>query len=422
MKFSRRILSVAVLAAIAAPAAHAEVPIDVIAGSEISFEGLLQADANWFHSDIRNLNGDAQDGSKQDAELRRAELILKGKGPGNIEWVIGYDAKADKWLDTNLRYKLGGNANHYLQAGQFKQPNSLEELSSTKNNDFVSKAMITNTWALARRVGAAYSVGDASWSVTGSLFTRELKRGLAAGEGYGVRGTWAPINDTGSILHLGLSYVNYDAEKPVINGANFKNRAGFSVRPGADLAGGRLIDTGNIDNADRIATTGLEGFWVGGPVKVQGEYMSTRVSRTTSAPSFNGTGGYVSAVWNITGETWGYKAGVPTTPLPNEPESGMWQVGVRYDTMDLDDYDALPAAPFVNGVAGGQSSIWTFGANWYLRSNFKLSMNYVLVDSSKFLGKTSATHSRNPAYNNVVFNRVVDDNPDIITFRAQFYW
>ena len=147
MKLSRRILSVALLAAIAAPAAHAEVPIDVIAGSEISFEGLLQADANWFHSDIRNLNGDAQDGSKQDAELRRAELILKGKGPGNIEWVIGYDAKADKWLDTNLKYKLGGNANHYLQVGQYKQPNSLEELSSTKNNDFVSKAMITNTWA-----------------------------------------------------------------------------------------------------------------------------------------------------------------------------------------------------------------------------------------------------------------------------------
>ena len=424
MKLSRRTLPLAVLAALAAPAAHAEVPIDVIGGSEVSFEGLLQADANWFHSDIRNLNGDAQDGDKQDAELRRAELVLKGKGPGNIEWVIGYDAKADKWLDTNLKYKLGGNANHYLQFGQFKQPNSLEELSSTKNNDFISKAMVTNTWAVARRVGAAYSVGDAGWSLTGSLFTRELKRGLAAGEGYGLRGTWAPINDTGSILHLGLSYVNYDAEKPVINGANVKNRAGFSVRPDADLAGARLIDTGNIDNADRIATTGLEAFWVGGPVKLQGEYMSTKVSRTTSAPSFKGTGGYISAVWNLTGETWGYKAGVPTTPLPNEPESGMWQLGLRYDTMDLNDGAATVVGntATIAGVLGGESSTWSLGANWYLRSNFKLALNYVKVDSSKFLGKTSATYSRNPAYNGVTFNRVVDDNPDIIEFRAQFYW
>ena len=154
MKLSRRILSVAVLAAIAAPAAHAEVPIDVIAGSEITFEGLLQADANWFNSDVANLNGDLQDGREFDGELRRAELVLKGKGPGNLEWVIGYDAKADKWLDTNLKYKLGGNANHFLQFGQFKQPNSLEELSSTKNNDFISKATITNTWAVARRVAS----------------------------------------------------------------------------------------------------------------------------------------------------------------------------------------------------------------------------------------------------------------------------
>jgi phosphate-selective porin OprO/OprP len=54
--------------------------------------------------------------------------------------VVGYDAKADKFLDTNVKYKLLGNANHFLQLGQFKQPNSLEELSSTKNNDFISKA------------------------------------------------------------------------------------------------------------------------------------------------------------------------------------------------------------------------------------------------------------------------------------------
>ena len=407
MKLSRRILSVAVLAAIAAPAAHAEVPIDVIAGSEISFEGLLQADANWFHSDIRNLNGDAQDGSKQDAELRRAELILKGKGPGNIEWVIGYDAKADKWLDTNLKYKLGGNANHYLQVGQYKQPNSLEELSSTKNNDFIGKANITNTWGVARRLGAAYSVGDTGWSITGSVFTRELKRGLTAGDGYGVRGTWAPINETGSILHLGLSYLSYGAEIGATN-ANLEDTARWRSRPNADLSGTRLVDTGNLVNADRNSTTGFEAFWVAGPIKLQGEYMRTTTTRTGTYADFTGKGGYASAVWNITGETWGYKAGVPTTPLPNEPGSGMWQVGLRYDTIDLNDgsLNTSGATPVVTGVLGGEMDTWTFGVNWYLRSNFKLAANYVKVDSSKYSSSAK---------------RIVDDNPDIIEFRLQFY-
>lgn len=423
MKFSRRILPVAMLAALVAPVAHAEVPIDVIAGSEVSFEGLVQADYNWFHHDIRNLNGSITDGLNSDSQIRRAELVLKGKGPGNIEWVLGYDATAQKFLDTNIKYKLGGNANHYVQFGQFKQPNSLEELSSTKNNDFISKAMVTNTWAVARRLGAAYSVGDVNWSVTGSVFTRELTPNLGAGDGYGLRGTWAPINETGNILHLGLSYVAYNAEKSTV-GANVKNRAGFSVRPDADLAGSRLIDTGNIDNADKISTTGLEAFWVHGPVKLQGEHMRTKVSRNNTAPDFTGTGSYVSALWNVTGETWGYKAGVPTTPLANEPGSGMWQVGLRYDTMDLNDGSANIAGPIpvISGVLGGKSSTWTLGTNWYLRSNFKLSLNYVKVQSSKFLGKTSTTYSNNPAYNNVAFNRVVDDNPNIIEFRAQFYW
>ena len=79
--------AVALLAVLAAPAAHAEIAFDVIGGSEISFEGLVQADYNDFNNDFANLNGDAPDGSSADNELRRAELVLKGKGPGNVEWV-----------------------------------------------------------------------------------------------------------------------------------------------------------------------------------------------------------------------------------------------------------------------------------------------------------------------------------------------
>ncbi|RZA15747.1 MAG: porin, partial [Lysobacteraceae bacterium] len=288
MKLVRRTLPLAVLAALAAPVAHAEVPIDVIGGSEISFEGLLQADGNWFNKDVANLNGDAQDGSNSDFELRRAELVMKGKGPGNIEWVIGYDAKADKWLDTNLKYKVGGNANHFVQFGQFKQPNSLEELSSTKNNDFISKGMVTNTWAVARRLGAAYGIGDANWSVTASAFSRELKRGLAAGDGFGVRGTWAPINETGRILHLGLSHVSYDAELAVVGGANIADTQRWRARPDADLSGTRLIDTGNLTLAKKVNTTGFEAFWVQGPFKLQGEYMRSTTTRGGSVDDFTG--------------------------------------------------------------------------------------------------------------------------------------
>jgi phosphate-selective porin OprO/OprP len=383
MKVSPNILSLALLAALAAPAAHAEIAIDNIADSEVSFEGLLQTDAYWYDSDFINLDADPADGSDADYGLRRAELVLKGKGPGNFEWALGYDASGDgKFLDAFAKYKLGGNGNHFIQAGQFKQPNSLEELSSTKNNDFISKAMATNTFAVARRLGVGYAYGDSNWGVTASMFGRELTRNRAHGSGYGARGFWAPLNDKGNILHLGLSYVDYDTDADTLR---------YRARPDADLSN-RLIDTGNLLDTDRIGTLGVEGMWIHGPVKLQAEYMSSKVSRYgAGSEDFTGTSGYVSGVWNVTGETWGYKAGTPGTSLPDNPAAGMWQLGLRYDTMDLDDA----------GVLGGKMDTITAGVNWYWRSNFKFMLNYVKASSDR---------------------RGISDDPGILEARAQFYW
>lgn len=376
-------LTVALLLAGAAPLAHAEIAIDVIGGSEIGFEGLIQADYNHFGSDLANLNGDALDGRNADQELRRAELVLKGKGPGNIDWVAGYDAKADKWLDVNAKYKLGGDKQHYVQLGQFKQPNSLEELSSTKNNDFISKATITNSFATGRRLGAAWSYGSGPYSLTASYFGSELTRNKAAGAGYGLRGTFAPINQGGNILHFGLSYVNRDTDADEIK---------LSAKPNADLTPTSLVSTGTFADADRMATIGLESFWTRGPLKLQGEYMQLDVDRYgAGSEDFSGSGGYLSTLWNVTGEGWQYKDGVPGTKGPRDPATGMWQLGLRYDTIDLDD----------GAVQGGQMDAFTAGVNYYWRSNFKFALNYVKVDSQR---------------------AGIDDNPDITEARVQFFW
>jgi len=421
MNLTRSTLSLALLGALgifAAPAAHAQVALDVIGDSEVTFEGLVQADLDWYSEDFSQLSSDGPDGGDGDYEMRRAELVLKGKGPGNIEWVAGYDAKADKWLDVNAKYKIQGNANHFFQVGQFKQLNSLEELSSTKNNDFVAKASVTNTFGISRRLGAMYQYGDNNWAIAGSMFTRELTEHPSPtphGIGWGVRGYWAPINSAGSIFHIGASYNDYDTDSDTVQ---------WRARPLADLSN-RIIDTGSLKNTDRVSTWGLESMWVHGPFKLQGEYMDSTTSRYNSAAGdFSGSAGYVSALWNITGETWGYKGGTPTTPLPNAPASGMWQLGLRYDTIDLNDGTIVPGttAPKVVGALGGKMDSWTFGVNWYWRSNFKFMLNYVKVDSSKFIGTTSATYANDPANNNVAFNRVVDDNPDILEARVQFYW
>ena len=385
-RLAPRLLAAAIVATLAGQA-QAEIALDVIGPYEVSFEGLVQADGNWFNNDVQDLNGTTgNNGKDTEFEMRRAELVLKGKGT-MFDWVLGYDAKANKYLDVNVKWKIGSN---YLMVGQFKQSNSLEELSSTKNNDFIAKAMVTNTFAVARRVGIAYGDGGTNWGYTVNAFGRELTRNLAQGQGYGGRFYYAPIVSDGSVLHFGISAVDYDT-------SNDTQR--WRARPDADLATGRLIDTGNILNADRNRTFGLQAMWVGGPFKVQSEYMRTNTTRTsaTTAPDFKSDSWYVSGVWNLTGETWGYKGGTPTTPLPNDPAAGMWQLGLRYDAANLND----------GAIRGGDEKNLTVGVNYYWRSNFKIMANYVAAKSSKY----SAGAGGN-----------IDDDPNIFETRLQFYF
>jgi len=103
---------------------------------------------------------------------------------------------------------------------------------------------------------------------------------------------------------------------------------------------------------------------------------------------------------------------VPSTGLPDNPASGQWQLGARYDHMDLNDGNLTPAAvaggaPIVDGVLGGKMDIWTIGANWYWRSNVKFALNYVMVDSKKYSSSVRG---------------FVNDDPNILEARAQFFW
>lgn len=383
-------LAIGILPTLAAPASHAEeVTVGHIAGSAVSVEGLVQADVNWFDNDRADLDGDGEAKSGRARQLRRAELVLKGKAPAGLDWVAGYDAKAEKWLDVNARYRFG-EGRHALQFGQYKQPNSLEENTSSWSNDFISKAMVTNTFALGRRLGVGYGYRAADWGLMVSAFGDELDEDGVKGKGIAARGRFVPVNETGLILHFGLSHARHRAEQAGTRPGG-EEVACFRSRPNADLAAIRLVDTGPLPFSERIDTTGVEALWAQGPLKLQAEYVRSRVARSNGLPDFAGKGAYASALWNLTGETWGYKDGIPTTPSATAPGRGLWQLGVRRDAIDLDD----------GPVAGGRMDAWTFGANWYWQRHFKVAFNHVVVSSER---------------------GGIRDNPDITELRLQFQW
>ena len=358
---------------LAAGPAAAELPLDVIADTEIFIDGLFQVDKNIFDSDRTQFS--------DDAEMRRAEVIFRGKHVSGLELMLGYDPKADKWLDASVKGRL--SAYTTWRVGQFKQPNSLEELASTRHNEFISKSMVTNTFGIARRLGAELATEGSNWTAAGTWFGRELTRNLARGSGYGARATWAPkleMDEFGSadFVHLGVSAVSQDTSADTLR---------LRSRPGADLTPIRLVDTGTLTTVDRMTTFGAEAAWGQGPLLVQGEAYQARVNRTVGQ-DFDASGWYVQGVWTLTGERHGYKSGLISTPLPNDPLKGMWSVGLRYEGLDLDD----------GAVRGGEEKNLALGVNWYWRTNFKFMANYVDVQTER---------------------RGIEDNPSILELRAQ---
>lgn len=379
-------LSLLLLAA-AAPQARA-IDLGTAGPFELAFEGMLQVDGYRYRGDWSGL-GD-------DTDIRRAELVLKGQGPGGFDWVVGYDANSEKWLDVNGRFRFDDGAQS-LRAGQFKQPNSLEELSSSSTHDFIAKASATDVFAVGRRLGVGWGIDRGGWSLAAAAFDRELTRNEAEGRGFAARGTWAPLRGDGQLLHLGLSAARFDAPDEGVR---------LRARPNADLAEIRLLDTALMSDARRQATLGAEAMWYRGPVKLQAEWFHSTVERDLE-PDFDAGGGYASAVWNLSGETWSYREGLPRLPLHGNGPAGLWQIGLRYDRLDLDDYRAAPAPGAVTGVAGGTMHAWTVGVNWYWRERLKVALNYVDVSSSR----------RDPAG-----GATLDIDPAVTEVRVQLHW
>jgi phosphate-selective porin OprO/OprP len=147
-------------------------------------------------------------------------------------------------------------------------------------------------------------------------------------------------------------------------------------------------------------------MWQHGPLMVQGEYVQSYMGGAAVTQggvplgNVNFHGGYVEALYFLTGENRNYNrvSGVfdRVQPFQNAFSTrtgcfgwGAWQPGVRLDWLDLN----------TGAIHGGQNVDATFGVNWFLNSNARFQVNYVLtkVDNTAagfFPGTSSLNGSR----------------------------
>ncbi|HAC35177.1 MAG TPA: hypothetical protein DCF45_11725 [Gammaproteobacteria bacterium] len=357
--------------------------------------GRIMADATFGSDDNSSIN-DLNTGT----EFRRARIFFKGtlNKDWAYKWQVDYADDNVSTKDMYINYKPMG-----LTIGQFKQPFSLEEKTSSKYITFMERAL-PNVFATGRRVGIGY---DTAWDMgtfAASVYGQEAGNGDENEEGFGVgaRLTLAPVNEAGNVLHFGIAA----AQEEPGEGAN--DRVRVRARPDAHNSP-RLVDTNNIanlGNVDDLTKVGIEGAWVAGPFSLQAEWMQMDLSRDSGFSDVDFDGWYAYASWFLTGESRPYSKGAFKRVKPNSQVGkggmGAWELGLRFAELDLSDWDDVAAGVGLTGAHAGELETTTLGLNWYATKNVRFMMNYVMADAEYGVG--------------------VDDEPDVLQFRAQIDW
>lgn len=307
--------------------------------------------------------------------FRRARIELEGRMFGDWEYKAEYDFAENAVTAKDLFVTYTGFDNKEILIGQFKQPWSLEELSSSKQLAFLERSLMNSAWSTAHRTGLGGRIYGDNYSLTASVYGKEAGVANTANTdepiSYGARFVWAPVLSASELLHFGIAY----ADESIATGEGVRLRARPEARPLGTNS--RLIDTGNIADATGQTKLGLEAAWMSGGFSVQGEYQVVDVDSVTEGdPSFSGY--YVEARWFPSGEVRPYKMSTGAfsgiKPLSID---GAWEYRIRVSNVDLEDAGVTAAAG--NAEAGKEDNI-SVGVTYYPNANVRWMLEYIKAD------------------------------------------
>jgi phosphate-selective porin OprO and OprP len=327
-------------------------------------------------------NGEYDNGTT----LRRVRLHLKGSFD-EFFYKTQYDfseAGLAEFKDVFIGFN--GFQNFTVMAGQFKEPFSLAELTSSKYQTIMEDPT-TEALAPGRNSGLQlnHTTDDQrlTWEVGIFHIADDFGNGLEEDGEAGDLSVTGRVSyllwnkDKGrDLFHIGAaySYRQYGGDEIEIEGK------------GSYDTGDDLISSGTF-NANTSHLFGLEAAWVNGPFSLQGEYVYNIIDSHV----FHAY--YVQASYFLTGEHRPYEEGQFQRVTPNnnfkvnEKGMGAVELAMRIGGLDLSD------SPVTN--TGNESlTDYAFGVNWYFNSNTRLMLNYVYTDSDSNTGDAKALFAR----------------------------
>jgi len=307
-------------------------------------------------------------------ELRRVRLYVAGTLYERFRFKAQYDFAGgdaevkDMYVEATEVPWVGN-----VRLGHFKEPFSLEQLTSSKYLTFQERSL-ADVFAPGRNAGVmVYDdllESRLTWALGAFRETDDFGMGFGEDSTYNVtaRVTGTPwMRDPAHLVHLGLSYSHKFRKDDSLR---------FRQRPEAHLLG-RIADTRPFA-ADDLDLVNPELAAVLGPWSLQAEYMRAFVDTVDTGGTSPDLGGfYVQASYFLTGEHRAYDPGSgvfkrvrPARNFDLKGGPGAWELTLRYSHLDLDD----------EALRGGEVEGLTAGLNWYLAPNLRTLVNYVHSD------------------------------------------
>lgn len=354
---------------------------------------MLQFDGANYRSDIKDTAG--RDLANAGSEFRRVRLSINGTLYNSWDYKTEIDfANGSQLVDGYVVYRgFKTSTPIQLTFGHFKIPFSQESLAADKGLTFMERSL-PNAFLNPRAPGAMISAGKDNWSTAFMLYGEQISTAASAvsdeGGGAAFRTTWAPLIGPGATFHLGASLASRAPSQnntaSTTTPITYSNSIRFRSKPESNIIETRLVDTGNITNAERTDVWGLE---LGGSYKTLGfnaEYIGTTVHRKNNVDDVQFSGWFAQTSWSITGEQRTYKGdkglfdGIKPTKGIDQGGIGAWEVAVRLSEINLTDGDlVLRNKVMVPEINGGKQRDVTFALNTYFNQYLRTSLNYVHV-------------------------------------------
>jgi phosphate-selective porin OprO/OprP len=346
-----------------------------------------------IHMDYRTFDPNSLSGQGVEGfSMRRARMGIKGKMTKDFDYFVfgDFSSTSSAALDEGYITYIGNKAAQ-VRVGKFKMPFSLEQLTSSNNIDFMERSLIGNDdkeLIPGKQYGAMLfgnPIGGASYSLamsSGNFHRASDSPGRANNDLIArVAANLAELGGSKDVVtHVGAGFSHGTVDAPTFELGSATEGKGISK-----FIASRAAAVTQGANRTRY---NLEGALAYGPFKLQGEMFDFGYEQNVN--ELNIKGNYLSALWNITGESHNYSGSSNTFGWIKPKESfstakgglGAWQVGLRISEVESDGVVTASSTTKANAT--------TLGLTWFANSNVRLMVNVVKTDFATRVNNTSS--------------------------------